>query len=319
MSETSVDTAPASSGFVLPGWDDEPTPEPASESRSGRVGSLLSKLREDHGWVLWFAAGLVVLIGAALVFAGVKNRNVDLEAPLPERDIEVSADAPVRGPDGKNDRVGTDVGRMSLSEMGNQRYFIPALGAYSYIYPMDGFTPSRYKGFNSLDLPANPADSSWYSQGGALGDNTPGTEGTTLLASHVSGQGKWGALARLHSLKGGELVYVTDSVGNLSVWKVTRVFTRLHTSFPEEFFAADGPRRLVLTTCGAYDSQTRSNTKNIFAVAEPVDPLTWQPFVVDELDGEEAPAEADGKSDGATREKSTSAQKKTSRKSSKTE
>lgn len=279
MSESTVLQDQPAGAFVLPGWDDEPALERAPERPRSPFGRRPRPERAPgRRWLLWLAAALVVVVGAGMIVAGLARSNNVLEAPLPASDIDVSPDVPVRGPDGISDRVEVETGKMSIHEMGTQRYFIPSLGAYSYIYPMDDFSPSRYEGFDSLDLPANPADSGWFSQGGSLSGNEPGSTGTTLIASHVSGQGRWGALSKLYSLSGGELVYVTDAEGTLSAWKVTKVFTQLHTTFPPEFFAADGPRQLVLTTCGAYDSKTRSNTRNIFAVAVPVDPLTGQPF-----------------------------------------
>lgn len=75
--------------------------------------------------------------------------------------------------------------------------------------------------------------------------------------------------------------------GKLSAWKVTRLHTMMHTEFPQEYWASDGVRQLVVTTCADYDPKKGFYTKNIFAVATPVDPDTGQPMPEPEIESDE--------------------------------
>lgn len=220
---------------------------------------------------------LLLIAGAVVMYIGFAETGEVEDAKLPDAPITVGSDAPLRG-DAGDATVDTNAGPMDAASMQPMHYFIPALGVYSEILPMDGFEPSRYSGFESLQLPGDPEKSAWFDPGGGLAFNEPGTEGTTMLASHVSGEGKWGVLKELYSLQGGELVYSADADGVLAAWKITDLYTKFHTDFPEEYWNSNGVRRLVLTTCGEYDPASGTYLQNIFAVAVPVGPVTKEPF-----------------------------------------
>ncbi|HEU5223041.1 MAG TPA: class F sortase [Candidatus Lumbricidophila sp.] len=266
--------------YVLPGWDTPTAPSVVKSPARSAVSRKPVKQKRRFGTLVRVLGVIMVVellaVGGALVYLGISQQGSVPDAPVPAHDVS-APNAPVTGATGEA-MVDTNAGPMSVEKMQPLHYFIPALGVYSEIVPMTGFTPSRYSGFDSLKIPSDPSKSAWYEKGGALADNGPGTSGTTLLASHITSENKWGVLKQLYTLKGGELIYVKDAAGKLSVWKVSELTTKLHTEFPQEYFKADGARQLVVTTCGEYSAKIGHYTKNIFAIAEPVDPTTKQPF-----------------------------------------
>ncbi|NQX13104.1 class F sortase [Microbacteriaceae bacterium VKM Ac-2855] len=225
-------------------------------------------------------AGALGAGGISAIWAGAAQSGAVESAPIPTATVSVPPSADVSGPTGAVEAppVQTNAGPMTVDRIEPLHYFVPALGAYSLIVPTSGFAESRYAGFDSLAIPSDSSQSAWYDDGGALAGNEPGTTGTTVLASHVSYNGQWGVLRDLYTMQGGELVYVVDAAGTLSAWKVVQVYSRPHTDFPQEYWSADGPRRLVLITCGDYDDSAGHYLENIFAVAAAVDPVTGQPI-----------------------------------------
>jgi hypothetical protein len=78
------------------------------------------------------------------------------------------------------------------------------------------------------------------------------TSGTTLMAGHVNyaGQGD-GALFNLYRVQPGALVYATDASGRATLWRVVSAVSVLKADLPGSVFAGtQGPRRLVIVTCG---------------------------------------------------------------------
>lgn len=300
MSEMSTVAPPT---FRLPGWDDEnsmPEPEPTTATGDGEtfdqivagpetvapatsallaVGRKQTRKKQRGSRAKRVIGGTLVsaiaLGGVAAITLGVRQASQLDTAPIPDDTVYAEATDEVRGP---LDDVDTNAGQMTVEKMAPLSYFIPSLGVYSQIVPTGDFNNTRYDAFQGLVVPDDPTKSAWYSAGGALAGNEPGTQGTTLLAAHVIFNGKRGVLHELGTLEGGEIVYVKDSDGTLSAWKVVELRTLMHTEFPQEYWAADGERRLVVTTCVGYDPETKHYMKNIFAVAVPVDPETGQPF-----------------------------------------
>ena len=67
-----------------------------------------------------------------------------------------------------------------------------------------------------------------------------------------------------------ELIWVKGFDGSLSTWRVSGMWVAEHQAFPEDYFSATGPRRLVLTTCGGRVNSYGYYQQNVFLVAEPV-------------------------------------------------
>ncbi|MGN7247608.1 class F sortase [Janibacter anophelis] len=128
---------------------------------------------------------------------------------------------------------------MSPERMGPDRIYVPSLGIYASL------TSVRFSG-GSLTIPREP----W--RVGLDIDSAPVTasSGTTLLAGHVDLSGTPGALVRLADAEPGALVYVTDDAGERSSFVTSGLQRYSKVSLPRSIFAVDGPRQLVLVTCG---------------------------------------------------------------------
>lgn len=99
-----------------------------------------------------------------------------------------------------------------------------------------------------------------------------GGEGTTFIASHVAWTKRHrGALYTMAiDVKQNQLIWVKGFDGSLSTWRVSGMWVAEHQAFPEDYFSATGPRRLVLTTCGGRVNSYGYYQQNVFLVAEPV-------------------------------------------------
>jgi hypothetical protein len=99
-----------------------------------------------------------------------------------------------------------------------------------------------------------------------------GGEGTTFIASHVAWTKRHrGALYTMATdVSQNELIWVKGFDGLLSTWRVSGMWVAEHQAFPEDYFSATGPRRLVLTTCGGRVNSYGYYQQNVFLVAEPV-------------------------------------------------
>ena len=97
-------------------------------------------------------------------------------------------------------------------------------------------------------------------------------QGTTLIASHVAWTKRHrGALYTMATdVKQNQLIWVKGFDGSLSTWRVNGMWFAEHQAFPEDYFSATGPRRLVLTTCGGRVNDYGYYQQNVFLVAEPV-------------------------------------------------
>lgn len=264
-------TAPAA-GFVLPGWDDSPTPPSRGASADGRA----------KRWLLWAGLFVLAVAGGLIAYSGLAKPGEMQQAPVPDTDVVVSAASPVRGADGISPVIAGQSGQeMTVGAMEPLHFFIPELGIYSQIVPTEAFEPSHYENFDTLTVPDDTQKVAWYGNGGEVANNDPDSAGTTLFASHVTGRqgNQWGVLRPLYTLDGGEVIYTTDATGKVAAWKVTQVFTKMHTDFPEDFWDDGGTRQLVLTTCGDYSAVKGYYLKNVFVVSSPVDPQTLEPFV----------------------------------------
>lgn len=196
-----------------------------------------------------------------------------VSAPLPKKEFSKPAGGKAVGPTGKypvavKNAKGTET--MTTKDMAPNTLFIPALGVYMSVEADTAFVESAYEGFDTLRIPKNAWHGVWYGGGAPM---SGGQQGVTMIAAHVSTTNGWGALRRLHTLTGGEMIYTKDAKGDLQSWQMTQMRVEKHTKFPQEYWSAEGERRLVVTTCGGTVNSRNLFMQNIFAVAEPVDPL----------------------------------------------
>ena len=140
-------------------------------------------------------------------------------------------------------------------------------------------TPQSFRAVSpaSSPSPSSSAPSSDTVQSGtqtssAHAGSMTGGEGTTFIASHVAWTKRHrGALYTMATdVSQNELIWVKGFDGSLSTWRVSGMWVAEHQAFPEDYFSATGPRRLVLTTCGGRVNSYGYYQQNVFLVAEPV-------------------------------------------------
>lgn len=196
------------------------------------------------------------------------------------------------------------ISTMSVARMAPGSVFIPESGIYLELQPSDTFEASNYGDLQTIHVPTNVHRGVWYSAGapltqsdtGVLTGVRPGSspsqssdsvmsgtqtgsegrqvdvQGTTLIASHVAWTKRHrGALYTMATdVKQNQLIWVKGFDGSLSTWRVNGMWFAEHQAFPEDYFSATGPRRLVLTTCGGRVNDYGYYQQNVFLVAEPV-------------------------------------------------
>jgi hypothetical protein len=261
---------------------------PESEQRSSQTSSSLrdAPQRKPHRMGTVFLSVLVVvLITAAGLMLWKAFNPVNTEAPLPASEFKnplpetVSQEAV--GPTGVEPVPLENGTSMTVENMGANTLFIPALGVYMPVQADDTFVASRYSGFNTLKVPRDLSRSVRYSGGAGLTVRDSADTGTTLIAAHVSGNNKWGAIRYLYKLTGGELIYTKDAAGTRQTWQMAQMRVEKHTDFPQTYWSPEGTRQLVITTCGGKLSNSGWYQDNIFAVAVPVDVKKVDPEVAD--------------------------------------
>ena len=107
----------------------------------------------------------------------------------------------------------------------------------------------------------------WWAPGAAAGSAT----GTTVLAGHVdSAAAGLGAFAALREIAVGERVVLRGADGRSLAYRVTARRQVVKAALPADLFAAGGPPRLVLITCGGrFDAATRHYADNVIVYATP--------------------------------------------------
>lgn len=142
--------------------------------------------------------------------------------------------------------------------------YIPSIYVSAPVVPQ-GVTSS-----NEMSLPDD------LRQVGLLDTTSPlaASEGSTLIAGHVTQQGNHGALYFLGRLRPGASVTTVADEGEHTTWAVTSVRNYRKTSLPVEIFDGTGERSLTLVTCGGPIIRTGdgrwTHTDNIVVIARPV-------------------------------------------------
>lgn len=202
------------------------------------------------------------------------------------------------------------ISTMSIARMAPGSVFIPESGIYLELQPSDTFEASNYGDLQTIHVPTNVHRGVWYSAGAPLTASDTGVltgvrpdssssqspdsvmsgtrsgsegqesqvrqpvnvQGTTLIASHVAWTKRHrGALYTMATdVKQNQLIWVKGFDGSASTWRVNGMWFAEHQAFPEDYFSATGPRRLVLTTCGGRVNDYGYYQQNVFLVAEPV-------------------------------------------------
>jgi hypothetical protein len=125
----------------------------------------------------------------------------------------------------------------------------------------------------ALTIPADIDTLGWWDGNVTDGDQTiredapaPGQPGVAVIAGHVdSAAGGPGALYHLADLKVGDVIDISDSIGQLSTWTVDAPpQTALKTELPPALWVTTGPPKLALVTCGGpFDPATGHYQDNV--------------------------------------------------------
>ncbi len=125
-------------------------------------------------------------------------------------------------------------------------------------------------GTAELEIPHDVDRVGWYGFGSDLDDGS----GSVVLTAHVdSAEQGPGVFLGLRDLPIGAGVDVEGADGSVHRYRVAARRQYAKTELPaDEVFAADGPPRLVLVTCGGeFDRGERSYADNVVVYAVPVD------------------------------------------------
>jgi hypothetical protein len=119
-----------------------------------------------------------------------------------------------------------------------------------------------------LAVPDLPTTVGWWTPSALPG----GSAGTTVLAGHVDSRvAGLGAFAVLRTVAVGDAVTVHGADGRTVGYRVVARHEYVKARLPvADIFAAGGPPRLVLITCGgAFDTTTRNYEDNVVVYAVP--------------------------------------------------
>jgi hypothetical protein len=120
----------------------------------------------------------------------------------------------------------------------------------------------------TLPVPSGVDQAVWWGTG--LG----ATSGATVFAGHVNWAGATGPFAELWQDGPGDVVTIRDNSGTRWRYRVTQVLTLNKDQLPAQaptLFAASGPARIVLATCGGeWVASKHSYADNRVLVATPI-------------------------------------------------
>lgn len=120
----------------------------------------------------------------------------------------------------------------------------------------------------AMALPPDPSVAGWYRFGAAPSSSA----GAVVIAAHVDAVGYGvGPFAHLRDVPAGTTVSVTDASGAETRWRIASVDMLEKQGLPwGSVFRVDGPRQLVLVTCGgAFDTTTHHYESNLVITADP--------------------------------------------------
>ncbi|WP_267422000.1 MULTISPECIES: class F sortase [unclassified Curtobacterium] len=143
------------------------------------------------------------------------------------------------------------------------RVAVPSLGIDQAVRP-EGVDPT-----GAMALPPDPAVAGWW----RFGSTPASAVGSTVLAAHVDAVGYGiGPFAHLVDVPVGTRVTVTSADGTTMRYAVATVDLLAKTGVPwASVFDHDGPRRLVLVTCGGtFDTATHHYRSNLVVTATPL-------------------------------------------------
>jgi LPXTG-site transpeptidase (sortase) family protein len=209
------------------------------------------------------AVGLAI-IGAVLVWAAFARPSTPEPAlapapndqSMPSTSSSAAQPSPKRPGGGQTDLRDQTTG-LVLPESHPETVSIPRIGVRSSLVDL------RLKKNGTMEVPEDPAEAGWFSQG-----PSPGALGPAVIAGHVTWNGP-AVFRHLDTMRRGDQVTVTRKDGKTAVFTVTRVARFSKTQFPSR--AVYGPidhAGLRLITCGGtYDAAQHSYLDNVVVFA----------------------------------------------------
>ena len=142
------------------------------------------------------------------------------------------------------------------------RLTIPSVGITASIAP-SAIDVTR----GVLAIPNDIGRVGWWLDGSFPGDR----HGAILIAGHRdSARAGAGAFFKLVAAQPGELIQLVTAAGRRFTYRIASVRSYPKSALPATVYAADGPPRLVLVTCGGpFDSATGHYRDNIIIIAVP--------------------------------------------------
>lgn len=199
-------------------------------------------------------------LGTFLVVSSIEESQIETVMPLPSNTFEFDPHATIP----KTDEVTEgSVEPAPIDVMPDGSIAIPDIGIIATFENTGSFSESRYANFNTLDVPEDPKLLALYSGGSKLSSDS----GVSLIAGHVSRARVKGALYSLYTISSGATITTKDEDGQVREWTVTKLWYADHLDFPQEYFSKDGPRKLVLVTCGGNLNKQGYYEKNVFVEA----------------------------------------------------
>lgn len=264
----------SATGFTPPTPTEHVFPSELRVTTSARPVEAVAQRKSRLVTVLLSLLVVALIVAAGVLVWKAFAPQQDVSAPLPASQYSQPATGVAVGPTGTTPVATQDGGGpMTVAKMAPSTLFIPSLGIYMPVEADSTFVASKYAGFDQIRIPSNPKHGVWYKAGAPM---FSGSEGTTLIAAHVSNHNGWGALRYLYKIRAGAMLYTKDAAGQLQSWQMTRMRVEDHTAFPQEYWSAKGVRQLVVTTCGGQVDSQNLFTQNLFAIASPIDPKPTQ-------------------------------------------
>jgi hypothetical protein len=191
---------------------------------------------------------LLLLVGAACLFAGLQEHRHPLAGPVQQRPV-------VAGRAGKATLPAkTAPAPAAVARSVPVAVRIPAIGVAVWL------TQLGLNADGTVSVPTSTQVPGWFSPG-----PSPGQIGSAVILGHVDSYQGPGVFFKLRTLQPGNPIEVNLSDGAIATFKVTSVVEYQKTAFPDQkVYGSDGSSELQLVTCGGvFDSQTGHYLSNI--------------------------------------------------------
>ncbi|MFJ4920297.1 class F sortase [Streptomyces sp. NPDC088725] len=223
-----------------------PAAEESDDVTSGPAGTTRDGTRRRTA--LLVAAAALVVAGGLLLALGLARQQ-----PAPPEAVDKggpAATVPAKPPSGTPTATPTATPPTASGDSGRAPAALPASEPVEVTIPSLKVSSSLESlgldGHGAMETPRDPAKAGWYRPG-----PTPGAEGPSVIAGHVTWNGTPAVFFRLAELDPGDRVEVERRDGRTAVFTVDRVATYAKDAFPSvEVYRNLDHAGLRLITCG---------------------------------------------------------------------